>query len=156
MSIDYEALAKGMAAAVPFNSHLGLEYVSIGPGEAVVRLPDDEALRNHVGSQHAGGLFSAGEAASGGAFVGTFAERMGDITPLAAAANIETSIRSRAIGWRMHPPGTTRPFASRRPRVPVQSGCRGTRRHIPLHCTASPVAAGDRSLRSVTEGSKVA
>jgi acyl-coenzyme A thioesterase PaaI-like protein len=43
---------------------------------------------NHVGSQHAGGLFSAGEAASGGAFVGAFAEKMGEITPLAASAEI--------------------------------------------------------------------
>lgn len=88
MAIDYEALAKGMAAAVPFNGHLGLEYVSIGPGEAVIRLPDDERLRNHVGSQHAGGLFAVAEAASGGAFVSCFAERLGDVTPLAAEASI--------------------------------------------------------------------
>ena len=44
---------------------------------------------NHVGSQHAGGLFSAGEAASGGALVGTFAEKMGEITPLAQRASID-------------------------------------------------------------------
>ena len=54
-----------------------------------VRLPDDERLRNHVGSQHAGGLFSAAEAASGAAFVGAFVERMGEITPLAKAARID-------------------------------------------------------------------
>jgi acyl-coenzyme A thioesterase PaaI-like protein len=53
-----------------------------------VRLPDDERLRNHVGSQHAGGLFSAAEAASGAAFVGAFMERMGEITPLAKSAQI--------------------------------------------------------------------
>ena len=51
--------------------------------------PENPSLLNHVGSQHAGGLFSAGEAASGGAFVGAFAEEMGEITPLAAAAEIE-------------------------------------------------------------------
>jgi acyl-coenzyme A thioesterase PaaI-like protein len=86
--VDYDALKQGMAAAVPFNSHLGLEIVEMGPGTATVRLPDDERLRNHVGTQHAAGLFAAAEAASGGAFVATFAERMGEITPLAASAEI--------------------------------------------------------------------
>ena len=43
----------------------------------MVSLPEADNLNNHVGSQHAGALFSAGEAASGGAFVGAFAERMG-------------------------------------------------------------------------------
>ncbi len=54
-----------------------------------MRLPDEKKLLNHVGSQHAGGLFSAGEAASGAAFVGAFAESMSDITPLARSAEIE-------------------------------------------------------------------
>jgi acyl-coenzyme A thioesterase PaaI-like protein len=86
--MDYEALRAGMDAAVPFNKHLGLELVELGPGTATVRLPDDEGLRNHVGSQHAGGLFAAAEAASGGAFVGTFAERLAELRPLAAKAEI--------------------------------------------------------------------
>jgi acyl-coenzyme A thioesterase PaaI-like protein len=87
--MDYEALRAGLGQAIPFNLHLGLEVEEIGPGLGVVRLPEGEHLVNHVGSQHAGGLFSAGEAASGGAFVGAFAERMGDITPLARRASIE-------------------------------------------------------------------
>jgi acyl-coenzyme A thioesterase PaaI-like protein len=87
--MDYEALRGGLALAIPFNNHLGLEVVEVGPGLGVVRLPEGEHLVNHVGSQHAGGLFSAGEAASGGAFVGAFAERMGDITPLARRASID-------------------------------------------------------------------
>ena len=63
--------------------------MEVGPGRGVVRLPDDEKLRNHVGTQHAGGLFSAAEAASGGAFVGAFAEKLGEITPLARSASIQ-------------------------------------------------------------------
>ena len=86
--VDYAAIREGLAAAVPLNRHLGLEIVELAAGTATVRLPDDERLRNHVGSQHATGLFAAAEAASGGAFVGTFAERLGEITPLAAAAEI--------------------------------------------------------------------
>jgi acyl-coenzyme A thioesterase PaaI-like protein len=87
--MDYEAVRAGLEQAIPFNRHLGLEVVEVADGSGSVRLPDDEALRNHVGSQHAGGLFSAAEAASGAAFVGAFAERMGEITPLAKAASIE-------------------------------------------------------------------
>jgi acyl-coenzyme A thioesterase PaaI-like protein len=86
--MDYEALRAGMDAAVPFNRHIGLEITELAAGTATVRLPDDEGLRNHVGSQHAAGLFAAAEAASGGAFVGTFAERLAEIRPLASNAEI--------------------------------------------------------------------
>jgi acyl-coenzyme A thioesterase PaaI-like protein len=86
--MDYEAVRQGLAQAIPFNRHIGLDVAEVADGRGVVRLPDDERLHNHVGSQHAGALFSAGEAASGGAFVGAFAERMGEITPLARTAEI--------------------------------------------------------------------
>jgi acyl-coenzyme A thioesterase PaaI-like protein len=86
---DLDAVRDGLQQAIPFNTHLGLEVVEVAPGHGVVRLPDDEKLRNHVGSQHAGGLFAAGEAASGGAFVGAFADHMGGITPLARSAEID-------------------------------------------------------------------
>jgi acyl-coenzyme A thioesterase PaaI-like protein len=86
---DYDAIRDGLQQAIPFNTHLGLEVVEVSEGKGVVRLPDDDKLHNHVGSQHAGGLFAAGEAASGGAFVGSFAEHMGGITALAKSAGIE-------------------------------------------------------------------
>ena len=86
--MDYEAVRQGLEQAIPYNRYLGLEVGEVGDGRGVVRLPADERLHNHVGSQHAGALFSAGEAASGAAFVGAFAERMGEITPLARTAEI--------------------------------------------------------------------
>jgi acyl-coenzyme A thioesterase PaaI-like protein len=86
--LDYEALRAGMEAAIPFNRHIGLAVSEIAEGRGVVVLPEDPQLHNHVGSQHAGALFSAGEAASGAAFAGTFAEHLGDITPLARDAEI--------------------------------------------------------------------
>lgn len=89
MALDYEAVRAGMEQAIPFNRFIGLDVVEVGDGSGSVRLPDEENLRNHVGSQHAGALFSAGEAASGAAFVGAFAERMGEITPLAKSASID-------------------------------------------------------------------
>jgi uncharacterized protein (TIGR00369 family) len=86
--LDFDAIAKGMAQAVPFAGHLNLEIESISEGEAVVLLPERPELTNHVGSQHAGALFTAAETASGAAFVGAFAERMGELTPLARSAEV--------------------------------------------------------------------
>jgi acyl-coenzyme A thioesterase PaaI-like protein len=86
--VDYEAVAAGLGQAIPFNVYIGLKDTTIGQGGGSVKLPDDEHLRNHVGSQHAGALFSAGEAASGAAFVGAFLDIMGEITPLAEGAEI--------------------------------------------------------------------
>ncbi len=85
---DFEAIAKGMSQAVPFAGFLGLEITEMGEGEAVARMPERDELKNHVGSQHAGALFTLAENASGAAFVGAFAERMGDVTPLARSAEI--------------------------------------------------------------------
>src|SRR5262245_22305650 len=77
-----------MAQVVPFVGHLDLRIESIAAGEATVVLPDKPELKNHVGSQHAGALFTLAETASGAAFVGAFAERMGEVRPLARSAEI--------------------------------------------------------------------
>jgi uncharacterized protein (TIGR00369 family) len=88
MDIDFDAIAKGMAIAVPYISHMGIEVTEMAPGTATAVLPDKPELHNHVGSQHAGALFGVAETASGAAFVGAFAIRMGDVTPLARSAEI--------------------------------------------------------------------
>jgi acyl-coenzyme A thioesterase PaaI-like protein len=85
---DFDAIAKGMTAAVPFAGYLELEITSVAAGRATVRLPERDELKNHVGSQHAGALFTAAEAASGAAFVAAFVERMAEVTPLARSAEI--------------------------------------------------------------------
>ena len=86
--MDYDAVRQGLESAVPFNGHLGLEVTELGPEGATVRLPEDGRLVNHVGTQHAAGLFAAAEAASGGAFVAAFGERLAEVRPLAASAEI--------------------------------------------------------------------
>ena len=85
---DFEAIAAGMNQAVPFAGFVGLEIASIAEGEATVVLPERPELTNHVGSQHAGALFTAAENASGAAFIGAFVERLAEITPLAKSAEI--------------------------------------------------------------------
>jgi acyl-coenzyme A thioesterase PaaI-like protein len=86
--MDMETIKAEVNAAVPFAGHVGLEIIELGPGACTVRLPDRPELRNHVGSQHAGSLFTAGETASGGAFVGAFAAEMGELRPLVRDARI--------------------------------------------------------------------
>jgi uncharacterized protein (TIGR00369 family) len=85
---DFDAIAQGMTQAVPFAGFLGVQVTSMSAGEATAVLPERAELKNHVGSQHAGALFTAAETASGAAFVGAFLERMGDVTPLARNAEI--------------------------------------------------------------------
>jgi uncharacterized protein (TIGR00369 family) len=88
MEVDLDAIAKGMALAVPYIGHMGIEVTDMSEGAATALLPDRPELHNHVGSQHAGALFGVAETASGAAFVGAFAARMGDVTPLARSAEI--------------------------------------------------------------------
>ncbi|MEA2498180.1 MAG: hypothetical protein QOH26_585, partial [Actinomycetota bacterium] len=88
METDYAALMEGLQQAIPFNNHLGIKYLEIDAASGVAELPSEPRLLNHVGSQHAAGMFAAGEAASGGAFLAAFAERMGTIMPLAEGAEI--------------------------------------------------------------------
>jgi len=86
--MDYAAMAAGYETAIPFAHHIGITVREIGPGTAVAVLPDADELKNHVASQHAGALFTVAEAASGGAFLGAFAEHLATLTPLAERAEI--------------------------------------------------------------------
>ena len=88
MDVDLDLIAKSMGTAVPYIGHMGIEVTAMEEGAATAVLPDRPELHNHVGSQHAGALFGVAETASGAAFVGAFAVRMGDLTPLARSAEI--------------------------------------------------------------------
>jgi uncharacterized protein (TIGR00369 family) len=88
MDVDLDLIARSMGTAVPYIGHMGIEVTAMDAGTATAVLPDRPELKNHVGSQHAGALFGVAETASGAAFVGAFAVRMGDVTPLARSAQI--------------------------------------------------------------------
>jgi uncharacterized protein (TIGR00369 family) len=88
MTIDYAALPGLFAAAVPFAGFLGITYDEVGPGRAVLRLADDPAKHNHIGTLHAGALFALAESASGIAVIAAVADRLAGVTPLAARAEI--------------------------------------------------------------------
>jgi uncharacterized protein (TIGR00369 family) len=86
--MDSSHLAAALSAAVPFSSTLGIVFDEVSPQRAVARMPDDARLHNHVGGPHAGALFALGETASGGIVIAAFGEHMGQVTPLAAGAEI--------------------------------------------------------------------
>lgn len=86
--MDFEPLRAGLEQAVPFNGHLGLVVEEVALGRGVVRLPDDQALRNHTGSQHASALFAVGQAAAGAAIAAAFVDQLPEMEALPQGAEI--------------------------------------------------------------------
>lgn len=78
-----------MAAIVPFATYTGVEILSIADGVGAASLKQSEKSINHIGSQHAGALFTLGEAASGAAMSGAVADQLMTIRPVAAEATIK-------------------------------------------------------------------
>lgn len=85
-----------LAKAVPFVRTLGLTLVELSADRAVLRLPDDPAVHNHVGGPHAGAMFTLGESATGAIVLGSLADLLDRFTPLASGAQI--SYRAFAAG----------------------------------------------------------
>ena len=73
---------------VPMVGSLDVQYVSMEPKRAVLRLPDHEQFRNHIGGPHAGAMFTLAESAAGALLFTNFADRLDKITPLVVAATI--------------------------------------------------------------------
>ena len=61
---------------VPYAKHSGIELLEIAEGRGAAQLPDWKETQNHMGSQHAGALFTLAEAASGAAMVSLFADKV--------------------------------------------------------------------------------
>lgn len=85
----YEIIRDHISKTVPFANHTGVELVLVddGIGEAMLRKQD--VTLNHIGSQHAGALFTLGEAASGAAMAGGFLSVLLSVRPVAANASIQ-------------------------------------------------------------------
>lgn len=85
MSFD---AAKELLAGLPMNQTLGVTFDEVGLGTATAKLANKPELHNHVGTLHAGALFTLAEGASGAALLSGFADLMGEMTPLAKEATI--------------------------------------------------------------------
>jgi acyl-coenzyme A thioesterase PaaI-like protein len=84
----FDMIRAQLAKTVPFAAHVGVEIVAVANGEATARLEQTPTSINHIASQHAGALFTLGEAASGAAMAGAFAARLAAIRPVAGSAEI--------------------------------------------------------------------
>jgi uncharacterized protein (TIGR00369 family) len=85
---DYDAIRTTMPELVPFVKTLGLDYLELEEGRAVLQLSDEAAFHNHVGGPHAGAIFTLAESASGAVVIASFEDLLGRVTPLAATATI--------------------------------------------------------------------
>ncbi|MGH1352442.1 MAG: PaaI family thioesterase [Methyloligellaceae bacterium] len=85
----YEMIRKRISDTVPFARHIGVEVLSVGDGvsECTVQLKPE--LLNHIGSAHAGVIFTLAETASGGAMGGALAPFMMEARPVVSNSSME-------------------------------------------------------------------
>lgn len=88
MSENPPSIGDMMLASVPMTATLNLEFLETTAERAVVRLPDQEAYRNHVGGPHAGAMFTLAESASGAIVMTAFMDQLNRAVPLAVRAEI--------------------------------------------------------------------
>jgi acyl-coenzyme A thioesterase PaaI-like protein len=78
----YELIKRDFGSVVPFAAHARIEVVEVGAGLGIARLQEAPEVHNHIGSVHAGALFTLGETASAVAMLGVFAEQISSIRPV--------------------------------------------------------------------------
>lgn len=84
----FNLLREQLGKSVPFASYVGVEIVEVGQGTAITRIGDAAETKNHIGSQHAGALFTLAETASGAAMAGAFLAAPMQIRPVVAQSTI--------------------------------------------------------------------
>lgn len=84
----YEMIKAHLGQAVPYATHTGVELLEITDGTATARLAQRRETENHIKGQHAGAMFTLGEAASGAAVAGALAPVILQMRPVAAMAEI--------------------------------------------------------------------
>jgi acyl-coenzyme A thioesterase PaaI-like protein len=77
-----------MQQTVPWVRTVGIEFAEVTSERAVLHLPDDQELRNHVGGPHAAMIFGLGETATGAVTLAAFASTMERATPLPVRSEI--------------------------------------------------------------------
>jgi acyl-coenzyme A thioesterase PaaI-like protein len=88
VTTDLSWVGATMQQTVPWVRTVGIEFDEITPDRAVLRLPDDPGLRNHVDGQHAAMIFGLGETATGAVTLAAFASAMERMTPLPVRSEI--------------------------------------------------------------------
>lgn len=77
-----------LGQAVPYATYTGVEILTVADGSATAQLEQRKETENHINGQHAGAMFTLGEAASGAAVAGALAPVLAKMRPVAATAEI--------------------------------------------------------------------
>ena len=85
----YDLIKQQMMNTLPFVRTCGIVIDEIGAGTSRVSMPEDNKLNNHLGTHHAGAMFTLAETASGAAMAGGFAELIMGLRPVAKEARIQ-------------------------------------------------------------------
>ena len=85
----YDLIRTQIGERVPFVRTAGVELTEVGDGTATAVLDQTDATSNHVGSQHAGALYTLGETASGAAVAGALAPVVLSTRLVATTATID-------------------------------------------------------------------
>ena len=93
----YDRIKQQMMDTLPFVRLLGISIDDIGAGTSKVSMPEDPRLHNHLGTQHAGALFTLAETASGAAMAGGFAELILGLRPVAKESRIQYQKLARGV-----------------------------------------------------------
>lgn len=94
MTVD--ELSQLLPSLVPFVGKLGITYEHMDATSARLALRSDASLLNHVGTLHAGALFTLAESASGAVVVSAISELLDRITPVVTGSEI--TFHKAAIG----------------------------------------------------------
>lgn len=84
----YDMIRTHLSTVIPFANHVGVVLGDIGDGTATATLEQRTETSNHIQTQHAGAMFTLGEAASGAALAGALAPVILEVRPVAAGATI--------------------------------------------------------------------
>ncbi len=88
MTSPYDMIRTHLSSAVPFANTVGVVLGEISDSSASATLEQRPETSNHIKSQHAGAMFTLGEAASGAALAGALAPVILQSRPVAKDAKI--------------------------------------------------------------------
>jgi len=84
----FDMIKEQLGAVVPFQNHVGVRLLDLSDGTASATLEQSKETSNHIQTQHAGAMFTLGEAASGAAMAGAMAPVIMTVRPVAKDARI--------------------------------------------------------------------
>jgi acyl-coenzyme A thioesterase PaaI-like protein len=87
--MSYDFIKEQFAQQAPFFGTVGVVLESVGPGVARATLENRKDISNHLGTLHAGALFTLGEGASGAAVGGAFADEVTTLRAVSTKASID-------------------------------------------------------------------